>query len=342
MKLSKRLAQAFLILVSGAGHSLMGNDGKLAEIRTQGQFHAACVEQLQFRVHVSQSDGFEADAEFFQAGSQFRVNRVDETGMLVAGKRSDPASFIAAFDGKRQQFQSNNEASLRLQDGNARATYSIQIPQSYAYAWLRKAEPLRWDTIVTNALWEERFQDATYVGTARDAEGRLLEIVEFPQRMGVKTPCIFKVWFAPDLGYLPIKLERRVEETGAVSSTVAVTRFKRFSVDGHTIAIPTAVKCHETGADQVSAKMTRTVTVDEATLKVNEPIDPGIFTLDPSQVKVVYDMDRQAARLAKLEAEQRLPTQAAPRWRLLLWCNVFLAVTVALCLAYRFLSKGKS
>jgi len=321
-----------------------GNEAKLAEIRTQGHFHAACVEQLQFRFHVSQSDGFEADAEFFQSGSHFRVNRADARGTVVAGKRLAPDSLISAFDGKRQQLLRDSESSLRLQDGNARATYAMTIPQTYAYAWLRKDEPLRWDTIVTSALWEERFADATYMGTDRDAEGRLLEMVEFPQRIGVKTPCIFRVWFAPGLGYLPVKLVRRVEETGAVASTMDVTRFKLFTVDGHTIAIPTVVKRQETGADNVSMKLAKTITLDEASLKVNEPIDPTLFTLDPSKVKEVYDIDRQTARLAKLEEEHRTHTpaaQPAAHWKWLIWCNVLLAVAVGLGLAYRLLSIGR-
>lgn len=327
-----------------AGSITLANDAKLIEIQTEGHIHLALIHELQFGFNVKQSNGWEANVEIHHAGAMFRVDRVDVTGGTMAGKEREPLSFTSTYDGKRQQYRNNKLSSLRLEDGNDRAAYSIITPQTCAYRWLKKrGEYLHWDTIITSDLWEHRFADAVYIGTDHDEQGRSMEVVEFPQRVGMKNPCIYKVWFLVDVGYLPVRYVRRVEASGITSSEMNVTAFKTFILDGHKIAIPTVIEFEESGADGVSFIGTETITVDEATLKINHGISPKIFTLDETKATKVHDIDAHKTRIATLEAEYLVeePERTRSPLILLVWGAVLISGSAGAVVAYRAMQKRK-
>lgn len=240
-------------------------------------------------------------------GNQFLVIRTDESGPVVLGRRSAPALWTTAYNGQRQQWLDRKKSTLRLEDGDERASYTVSTPQTVAYAWLRAqgAPPLRWDLILSGKLWKERFADATYAGKVNQGE-RNLEVVEFPQRE-IRNPCIWKVFFAPELGYLPTKYIRRLEKTGDVSTTMEVTQFKMFDVEGHRVAVPTEVRYEETGADGASLKQTKMLRMNEGSLKVNEDVDvdESLFTLDTSGVAEIHDVDEFERIVAEIEGTHR-------------------------------------
>ena len=271
------------------GESSKGRDLDLVLLCTQAQFHAALLKTLQFAYYYESDCGLTGNAKFASSGDRFRLDRVDITGGKILGDKSSGMSLSTAYNGNRQQRLDVKQSLLRLKNGNDGVIYGLAIPQTLAYAWLRMhgTPPLRWDSIVGGTLWEERFAEATYVGKV-NRNGRILEVVEFPQRKGLNTPCIWKVYFDPDLGYLPIKYVRRVEKTGEVSSTMEVTRFKTFDIAGHTIGVPTEVNFQETGADSVSLVQKKTYRVDEGSLKVNEDVEDRLFTIDRRGVKNTY------------------------------------------------------
>ena len=316
-----------------------GRDPDLVSLRVQAHFHAALLRTLQFAYHFESDTGTTTNAEFIAAGDRFRVDRVDITGAEIHGRKNPPMSFSTAYNGKRQQQLDRRQSLMRLEDGNDSARYQLGTPQTFAYGWLRMhgTPALRWDMIVGSNLWEKRFADATYVGKVNEG-GRILEVVEFPQRE-VPPPCMFKVFFAPDLGYLPIKYVRRVEETGKISSTMEVTRFKTFDIDGHPIAVPTEVEFQETGADKVSLKQKITLRIDEGSLKVNEDVEDSLFTIDFSGVKMVHDVDEYERTIAATEGRDRrgeIGTHPGFFGRLwLVWVNVIAVVAIVVCFGIR-------
>jgi len=306
------------------------------EIRAQAMLHAMLVRSLAFAYDIEDSAGWKAHGEFWGDGTRYRVNRNDERGMLVGDKRIDPLTSSSAYDDRRYQLLTPDQSRLRLQDGNAEANYSVGTPQTFLYMWLQEiGKPFRWDCVLSHALWEEKFREARYAGKDEDHDVEL-EVVEIPERLQVKAPCIYKVYFAPALGYLPVKYARRVEETGEVSSTMVVEKYKTFPVDGRTLAIPTRMKYAESGADGVSFKQSLAITVDEDSLKVNEPIEESLFTLTSPDPQWIYDVDHENRMLAAVEVPSA-PSQPSDRSSyLLLVVNVVgIGAIAAAWLAYR-------
>jgi hypothetical protein len=304
------MATPFALLISISACVVGWSDGesqKLVEIREKGVAGAKIFRSIEYSYFMD-SNGRQMGVQFYGDGDNFRVDRVDTTGAVVNGRRSPPLKRSAAFDGKRQQLLIDESSRLQLRDGNQNASYAVSTPHTMIYAWLRSADAkFRWDSIHNATIWRQRFSDAKYVGTI--TENRLvLEIVEFPQREGVKTPCIFRVYFAPLLGYLPIKYERRVEKSGELASSMRVERYKTMEVEGSHGAVPLEVKFEQNNKDTVSLPMVKIAKVNEESIKINHKIDASLFTIDRKKAKVVLDREefereRESARQRPLDRE---------------------------------------
>jgi len=193
-------------------------------------------------------------------------------------------SCSSAFDGLRQQYLDANHR-LRLKKGAEGASYTNTTPQQYLFMWLRSgSDDLRWDSVQNKELWQRRFAEASYVG-AIPKDGRTLEIVDFPQTVDGVQPCVYRVFFARDLEFTPIKYIRRVSATTETSTTMEVSDFKTFLSDSQELVLPLALNVTESGADGVSLKQRITISVSEQSLKVNEPLDESLFTITPALAK---------------------------------------------------------
>ncbi len=280
----------------------------LVSLRVQAHFHASLLRRVQFAYHYESDTGLISDVKLVAAGERFRCDRVDTAGAVVQGRTTPPFTTSVAYNGRRQQMLDGYRSILRLEDGCDGASYGIESPVILPYHWLASpgAPALRWDMIVSNELWEKRFTDANYIGEVKE-DGRALMAVEFPQRDGVTTPCIWQVLFARDVGYLPIRYVRRVEKTGEASSTMQVKQFRMFSIDGQQVAVPTTVTFQESGADKVSLRQSFTLTVDEHSLKVNEDVhvDDALFTLTTAGVKTIRDVNDFERKVAAAEGRNR-------------------------------------
>lgn len=311
-----------------------GNEALLDEIRSQAYFHVSAIRTIQFSFESSDSKGWRCKSEFYGDGNRFRVNRQDSTGMMLGNQRTPPASFAAAFNGDRYQFRHDSEKILRLENGNANAQYTIDIPQITLYGWLSTPgkKKLRWDTILDSDVWNQRFETGIYTG--RVAEGdRAFETVDFPQRKGVKTPCLFKVYFAEDLQYFPLKWVRRVEETDEVASTVEVSRFTQVDLDGASIVLPLELQVTITGADKMALARTETWSISDETLMVNNDIDASVFNIDLPPGYELYDMDR----LSSAPSGETLTEKPTSPFRTLVWINVgFIVLVVSYVIFLKF------
>ena len=189
---------------------------------------------------------------------------------------------------------------------------------------------MRWDSILDSSLWEQRFEAGTYAGQVTE-DDRTFETVDFPQREGVKTPCIFKVYFAEDLQYFPLKWVRRVEGTGKAASTVEVTRFKNIELDGASIVFPLEVQTSITGADQMALARTISLSIEEQSLVLNEDIEPSTFNIDLPPGFEIHDMDQ----LPSLPIGEEL-TEKPNRFRwVLLWGNLGFVALIITYIAVR-------
>jgi hypothetical protein len=315
---------------------------EIDEIRAQALMHAMLVRSIAYSYGIENTTGWKMKGEFWGEGTRFRVNRTDIEGMMVGDKRIAPLINASAYDDARYQLLTPDQKRLRIQDGNSEANYSVGTPQTYLYLWLQESgKPFRWDSALNHAVWDRKFAEATYTGKVEE-EGLELETIEIPQREQVKTPCIFKISFAPALGYLPIKYTRRVEQNNALSTTMFVEKYKTVDVDGKALGIPIQMRYTESGADGVSLKQSLQLTVDEDSLKINEPIDQSLFVLSTEDSNWVYDVDRENRILASVEMPgDPVPAKPVPvSWMLAL--NLSLLALVALAfIGYRLRSGLK-
>lgn len=320
-----------------------GYGAEVDEIRAQALMHAMLVRSIAYAYTIENSTGWKMEGEFWGEGTRYRVNRNDIQGMMVGDKRLAPLQSASAYDDARYQLLSPHQQRLRIQDGNSEANYSVGTPQTYLYLWLQESgKPFRWDSALSHSAWEQKFKDARYAGKSED-NGIEVEVVEIPQRLQVKTPCIYQICFAPSLGYLPVKYLRRVEQSDAISTTMVVEEYKTLEVDGKTVAIPTRMQYSETGADGMSLKQSLTLTVAEDSLKVNEPIDESLFKLHADDPGWTYDVDHENRMLAAVELPADPPPKKPRSSSRILIANLSLLVIFAIGFPFyrRFFSAAK-
>lgn len=205
----------------------------------------------------------------------------------------------SAYDGKRQQ-NLHDPVRLRLKDGSEGASYVVGTPQIYAYQWLRhNQKDFRLDVVMDPAVWDDRFRNAIYIGSVNE-DGHEFESVDFPQALGNRDPCIYRVYFARELGFLPLKYFRHRLGSNELSTTMEINRYKVLNLETGKVVIPLALNYRETRADRVSKATAMNITVDEATLKVNASVDETLFTLNSAPGVDVYDVDLENALLGDL------------------------------------------
>ncbi|APZ95141.1 serine/threonine-protein kinase [Fuerstiella marisgermanici] len=273
---------------SDENHEPKHADARLSEIRSQAYTRLSSIRSLAYRFEVKDSEGWHSKCEFFAERVRFRLNREDVT----AGELGGMMKMASAFDGTQQQTFDGPRDQLRLKTTIEGASYGVMIPQTYVYAWLLSGKDNhRWDTILDDQVWQQRFREANYIGEITE-DGHTLDIVDFPQRINVATPCTFRVYFDRDLGFLPVRYFRQTVARNELSTTMKVTHHKAFTIDGKQIVIPLKVDFSETQADGVSWRGETTISVDEDSLRVNEPLDESLFTLSRTDgVDHIYDMD---------------------------------------------------
>ncbi|MEX2285742.1 MAG: hypothetical protein WD648_01555 [Planctomycetaceae bacterium] len=261
-------------------------------------------------------------------------------GDVVSGKRLSPTGYSSAFDGRRQQLLSRGDKKLRLKDGPDGAVYGMETPQSLMYGWIASAgQTPRWDQILDPAAWTTRFDGATYFGRL-DEGGVGFEVVDFPQREGVKTPCFFRVYFASELGYVPLRYDRYIESSKEIASWVRVVRHQTLDFDGRSLAVPLEVQFEQNDKDLVGAPLKWRLVVDEPSLKVNQDVDDSRFAIVAGKDYEandyeVNDVDEFQRIVRKAEEAYRghqvgelQPRTAWSYW--LLWLNLAAILALAL------------
>jgi hypothetical protein len=317
-----------------AGPACRGEDARLAEVREKAFFTVRSIRSMEFAFETTGDDGWRAAATVSLEEDRFRVDRSDQAGGMMQGKQIPPLKFTSAFNDKRHQMLESHDSRLILKDGNVSSVYSIDTPQTFMYLWLQSpGQTFRWDTLRSPLEWTRGFSGATYVGS-ETRDGISFEIVDIPQDKGVKTPCVYRVYFAAQLGHVPLSYTRRVRSSQEISSSLRVTSFKKIEVEGRSIAFPLEISYVETGKDEVSLPRKLSIKIDEATIKLNHDIDDSIFTLSKSSADKVVDIDEQNRIIQRIERgiEPNATVSDRPsagRW--LLWGNIIAGAAAVLC-----------
>jgi hypothetical protein len=335
-----------VVLVALATHGdSFADDPMILDVLSHAQEFAQRIRSFEFRMTEESSLGRCSESEFVALGSQFRGKRVDSSAdRYASGKTGRPVSELFAFNNLQEQIVTLNPIGERtsgpptmfLADGGMQENrgYKITVPLLHMYSWLReRGEPNRWDVLIADKNWERAARSATYIGQ-RYLLGQLTHGLSFPQHGSVPNHCVYEVWFAPNLGYAPIKYERKLLSTGEESTVATVETWKVVNLDGEPFAFPTKLVHSENGKDGRSLAKKFTLLIDVDSLKVNEPVDQSVFTIVPEASWVVYDtskLNRTSDHAAELD---RTPATFSPpesKWRSGTW--IVLALAFAACSA---------
>lgn len=103
------------------------------------------------------------------------------------------------------------------------------------------------------------------------------------------------VWFAVDLGCMPMKWMSVDHETGELIADAAVDRYMVVDTSAGRVGVPLETTYRQEGHGP-ARKLEHKATIDEPSLRVNEPVDPALFTLVPTQTLRVVDVRKQKER----------------------------------------------
>ena len=172
-------------------------------------------------------------------------------------------------------------------------------PLMLPYSWLFiSGQPPQWSLVKDDTVWNKAFSEAEYLGT-ETVEGHSCETVRFP---GTLPNTANTVYFAADLHCFPFKVVV-AKSDGSFSGFVQLVEYERTEVDGGLLIIPTKLKfSHVVDGNEVPGESAITA----GTLKVNQPIDDGKFTISPTRAKRVIDLDGQKAMFERLEPNRPL------------------------------------
>jgi hypothetical protein len=237
--------------------------------------------------------GLDARASFWLDGAQFRLNRQDTVAQQVPLGAPALVRQESAFNNLRYQCLRHHAQEFLVCDGNISAVYSLGVPITQPYSFLFRSTPLRWDTLVSEEAWDAYFAIASYAGR-HEIDGHVCEVFERPgaSQNGQPGAVVCRACFAVDANYLPIRLDCRNRSTDELLSWQTVPRFREFrSPDGTVVVVPLEVHAVVTGVGNAGLKSDERWIVDESTIRVNEPIDQALFTLERPDGWTVYDVD---------------------------------------------------
>ena len=289
---------------------------RLVALREQGLFAAQLIRSVDMSVSTTPRVVAASDARFRIDGDKFRVDRKDRgVGQVPPGlpvQKILPYHASSAFNGLRSQHAVEHDKEFVVKTGNESSGYNAGFPLTTIYSWLRSSsKQFRWETVTNEKTWEQRFQNAVYDGQ-QTLEGKSVEVVRFPPQESLPDKLWYRVYFDTSDGFLPVRYERFIPESNAVSTVMTVTQRKVMQLDGHSVCIPTEIVHIENGADRVSLIDENKMVVDVDSLVVNSPIDPAVFTLQPKPGWRITDIDELQRYEDELAAKAAAAKAANP------------------------------
>jgi len=218
---------------------------------------------------------------------------------IVDPKTGKKVEVLSLYDGTNYQFvqsRGNDAPTLHKSRANVAPNDSYEMnPLAMPYLFLVLG-PKGADWLATRVEdnWSKAFEKAKYEGEIKE-KGMTFGIVRFP---GPMPNTHYRVFFAKELGYYPLKHSLQNEDGSSVSD-VEVTEHKRFETDGNSIIIPLAATLKHGSAD---AKVTLQCQIDPKSLRVNAPVDKGSFTYPEEKAARVVDEDNLQKKAAAYNA----------------------------------------
>jgi hypothetical protein len=227
------------------------------------------------------------EIKYAQKGDFFRVESI-----LKNKKNEGIDSNILTFDGHRYQRFSKELESMDIKktpltDNPVRFLNPIFVP----YMWLFEISRAGDDNVSNNLyfdlrarkIWELCFKNGKLI-EENVYQGKKVSIGNFSNE---KVGTDVQVYFAIDLGYMPIKIISTNKE-GTERGDISVIDYCGIQQDGQMYYFPTQILVQSSSPTHVyNSKMT----VRNGSIKINHDIPSDFFSISESKAKTVVDVD---------------------------------------------------
>jgi hypothetical protein len=278
--------------------------------------------------------------EMLRTELSMRKNARSHEDQLIQ-KAWPPPHQILAYDGKTYQTLLGNPGDKHLVLGHkpimSYATGALD-PFVVPYLWLfRKGDLFYFESMRNPVIWGNRFKDASLLSGDVQYGDLSLNCVLF-QVHKAKPKRTFDIWFAKDLGYLPVHWIARLDDGKVVGEYITTKATSKPLEGGGVVGIPIKSTYTSGGAAGDANAKVYEISVLPSSVKINHVVDETIFRISPLLASEVVDVERHEKAVAESAAasKERLTGKSrtgATKWMLVL--NILIVATLVSALLWR-------
>jgi hypothetical protein len=227
---------------------------------------------------------FTSKSRFYEQGGKYRSEASYENW-----RQEQQYNWISLYNGEKFQLYDGEGGLLTHSKKEARLRNTSITPNPLLMPYLfllshNEDALLSLDNLRNPRTWDELAEDARWHGVER-VKDHECAVIDVPIRRSEHA--FQRVYFAKDLGGLPIRMETWIEMDKKIG-TLNVDDIKRYRSANGDIYIPVSIRIADYDKQgEVLMKTNTTISID--TLKVNEPINEAIFEISPSEVVSFFD-----------------------------------------------------
>ncbi|HNQ35095.1 MAG TPA: hypothetical protein PKN80_03420 [bacterium] len=227
------------------------------------------------------------EIKFISNGSKYRseVTSIDPIKRLKK-------TFITTYNGEDYRILEIGEKSILYlkkswnTDNPYNGTITILTPFQFAF---QKGDIGTIETLKKTEIWQRLANKAIEVKSFQKLGYKGINITFKVSDFNNAKERIYEVFFAEDLDYYPI-FWRTIDPTTKRCDEISVLEMRIYNIDNDRIFIPIRITGEEKFNNGGIAQ-TGSEEINPQTVKINQPVNNGIFTLSVFQANAVHDSD---------------------------------------------------
>ena len=261
------------------------DDGWKDRIRSAAYSNLSRIHSVDMTYESISGSGSVSNMKLMLSGTMARIDKDEvKAGSPPAGfePTGELYSHRSSFNNVRSQFMEPGRKWVSLKDGNQGFFIPWVTPVNMQYTCVNIVDPPRWDKLLDEAAWEQTFKDA------RLAEPGNENVVVFTDK-NLSNDAV--VTFDPEAMYLPTRIEHIRKSDGVVLGRSVVKQWVKLGETGQQFCVATRIDSEMRSSSAEDFRPSFRLQVHEDELKINEPVEPAVFTLDIPEDYEVYDVD---------------------------------------------------
>ena len=222
-------------------------------------------------------------SRYQQEGKKYRAETGLEGTILNKHAEANFISAITAFDLNKYQMLDKKSLHLSVHSKELPSFINLPILGPYSFLGLKSSQDI--NAAVNESKWDALIKNTT-LENQTECRGHPCHVVkiEVPGRN-----MYYKVFFANELDYFPIRTETYIGNT--LSSEKDVLHVEKIDTKNGTVYIPMETISKTYHFEKGHLIYTLSHAVGQKTLVLNEDIDDGVFTIPLHMAKTYEDVD---------------------------------------------------